>query len=69
MKVMALECCGFRVLPETAVDSAPKRYGLHVFGTAEVCRVLFQACTAARLSGHPAETESLRSKSWLTVLP
>ena len=69
MKVMAAEVRGFLVLPATAAASALKRYGLHVFGTAKDCRVLFHAYTAERLTGHPAVTELLRSKAWLTNFP
>ena len=69
MKVMAAEGRGFLVLPATAASSALKRYGLHVFGTAEDCRVRFHAYTAERRTSHPAVAALLASKAWLTVEP
>ena len=67
MKVMAAEERGFLVLPATAAASALRRYGLHVFGTAEDCRVLFHAYTAERRTSHPAVAALLASKAWLTT--
>ncbi len=69
MKVMAAEGRGFLVLPATAAASALKRYGLHVFGTAEDCRVRFHAYTAERRTSHPAVAALLASKAWLTADP
>ncbi|MDB6069510.1 MAG: transcriptional activator NhaR, partial [Verrucomicrobiales bacterium] len=63
MKVMAAEGRGFLVLPATASASGLKRYGLHVFGHAEDCRVPFHAYTAERKTTHPAVTELLKSKA------
>lgn len=65
MKVMAAEGRGFIVLPAASSGVALKRYGLHVFGRADDCRVSFHAFTAERKIGHPAVTAITGSKAWL----
>jgi LysR family transcriptional activator of nhaA len=65
MKVMAAEGRGLIVLPAAAAGVVLKRYGLHVFGRADDCRVAFHAFTAQRKIEHPAVTAITRSKAWL----
>jgi LysR family transcriptional activator of nhaA len=65
MKVMAAEGRGFIILPAAAARMALKRYGLHVFGRANDCRVSFHAFTAERRIEHPAVTAITGSKEWL----
>jgi LysR family transcriptional activator of nhaA len=65
MKVMAAEGRGWIILPAAAGRVALKRYGLHVFGRADDCRVSFHAFTAERKIEHPAVTAITRSKAWL----
>jgi LysR family transcriptional activator of nhaA len=69
MKVMAAEGRGFILLPEASSGAALKRYGLHVFGRADRCRVTFHAFTAERRIEHPAVSAITRSKAWLDAGP
>jgi LysR family transcriptional regulator, transcriptional activator of nhaA len=54
MKVMAAGGRGFIVLPTVVTAEAVDRYGFHVIGVTEVCRVQFHAITAERRIAHPA---------------
>jgi LysR family transcriptional activator of nhaA len=65
MKVMAAEGRGFIILPAAVSAVALKRYGLHVFGRAEDCRISFHAFTTERKIEHPAVSAITRSKVWL----
>lgn len=67
MKVMAAEGRGFIILPSAVSGIALKRYGLHVIGHADDCRVSFHAFTAERKVEHPAVTAITRSKVWLAA--
>ena len=65
MKVMAAEGRGFIILPTASAEVALKRYGLHVFGRAEDCRVAFHAFTAERRIEHPAVTAITCNNAWM----
>lgn len=54
MKVMAAEGRGFIAVPAIAVSDAVARYGYHVIGRSEECRIHFNAITAERRIEHPA---------------
>jgi LysR family transcriptional activator of nhaA len=65
MKVMAAEGRGFIIPPISSAGIVLKRYGLHVFGRAEDCRVAFHAFTAERRLEHPAVAAITRNKAWM----